>query len=67
MKFVQYYLMGFAFLMAGLSAMMFYGEGFATWCWQITTMIWIADSFLKQRMLDRANKIIDNLKNKNNA
>lgn len=67
MKIVQYYLMVLAFMFAGLSAMMFYGDGFAAWIWQVTTMIWIVDGFFKQRTIDKLEKLIDNLKNKNNA
>jgi len=56
MKNFQYALMGIAFLMAGLSAMMFYGQGFSTWIWQVITMIWIVDSFFKQKTIDKLNK-----------
>jgi hypothetical protein len=63
MKIVQYYLMLLAFVFAGLSAMAFYGDGFAAWSWQVLTMIWIADGFFKQRTIDKLEKEIDNLKN----
>jgi hypothetical protein len=53
MKTAQYILMAMAFLFAGLSAMMFWGQGFHTWCWQIICMMWIFDSFLKQRRIDK--------------
>lgn len=67
MKTVQYYCMVVGFVFAGLSAMMFFGDGFAAWIWQVTTMIWIADGFIKQRTIDKIEKEIDNLKNKDNA
>lgn len=67
MKTVQYILMGIGFVFAGLSAMMFYGQGFATWIWQVIAMIWIADGFFKQLTIDRIEKQIKQLKNKNNA
>ena len=56
MKKVQYALMGIGFVCAGLSAMMWYGQGFHTWCWQIVTMIWIADGFIKQKHIDKLEK-----------
>jgi hypothetical protein len=56
MKKVQYALMGIGFVCAGLSAMMWYGQGFHTWCWQIVTMIWIGDGFFKQKTIDRLEK-----------
>lgn len=43
--------MAIAFLFAGLSAMMFWGQGFHTWCWQIVCMIWIANTFAAERKL----------------
>ena len=39
MKKVQYALMITGFIMAGLSAMMWYGSGFHAWIWQIVCMI----------------------------
>ena len=56
MKKVQYALMGIGFVCAGLSAMMFYGQGFHTWIWQIITMIWIGDGFFKQKTIDKLEK-----------
>lgn len=56
MKNVQYALMGIGFLCAGLSAMMFWGQGFHTWIWQIVTMIWIADGFFKQKHIEKLEK-----------
>jgi hypothetical protein len=45
-----------AFLTAGLSAMMWYGEGIHTWMWQIIVMIWIVVSYLKQKQIEKLNK-----------
>jgi hypothetical protein len=56
MKKAQYVCMAIAFIFAGLSAMMWYGEGFHTWCWQVATMIWIADGYLKQKTIDKLEK-----------
>jgi hypothetical protein len=56
MKKVQYALMCIGFVFAGLSAMMFYGQGFHAWIWQIITMIWIGDGFFKQKTIDKLEK-----------
>jgi uncharacterized membrane protein len=56
MKKLQYALMAIVFLIAGLSAMMWYGEGFDRWSWQICTMMWVADSFLKSKQIDKLEK-----------
>ena len=56
MKKIQYALMGIGFVCAGLSAMMFYGQGFHAWIWQLTTMIWIVDGFFKQKTIDKLEK-----------
>jgi uncharacterized membrane protein YgaE (UPF0421/DUF939 family) len=45
-----------AFITAGLSAMMFFGQGFSTWIWQVVVMIWIATCYLKQKQIDKLNK-----------
>ena len=45
-----------AFVMAGLSAMMFYGHGFHTWIWQVIVMIWVMVSYMKQNQIDKLNK-----------
>ena len=56
MKKVQYALMGIGFVCAGLSAMMFYGQGFHTWIWQVITMIWIGDGFFKTKRIEQLEK-----------
>jgi hypothetical protein len=56
MKKLQYGLMIFGFIIAGLSAMMWYGHGVHTWIWQVTTMIWIADGYLKSKQIDKLEK-----------
>jgi hypothetical protein len=56
MKKVQYALMGIGFVTAGLSAMMWFSEGFHAWVWQVTTMAWVADSFIKQKTIDKLEK-----------
>jgi hypothetical protein len=48
--------MAVAFLMAGASAMMWYGQGVHTWLWQIIVMIWVAISYFKQKQIDKLNK-----------
>jgi len=48
--------MAVAFLMAGASAMMWYGQGVNTWIWQIVVMIWIGVAYLKQKQIDKLNK-----------
>ena len=45
-----------AFLMAGASAMMWYGYGFNTWFWQIIVMIWIVIAYIKQKQIDKLKK-----------
>ncbi len=45
--------MAIAFLFAGLSAMMFWGQGFRTWIWQIVCMIWIANAFFLEMRLSK--------------
>lgn len=64
MKTFQYVCMAMAFVFAGLSVMMFWGQGFATWIWQIIVMIWVGDGFIKQLTIDKLEKQINNLKNK---
>lgn len=56
MKKVQYALMAMGFITAGLSAMMWYGNGFHTWIWQVTCMIWIGDGYFKQKTIDKLEK-----------
>lgn len=48
--------MGIAFVLAGLSTLMFWGQGFHAWIWQIITMIWIFNCYIKQKTIDRFNK-----------
>jgi len=55
MKKVTYISMAIAFIMAGISAMMFYGQGFHTWFWQIIVMIWVAYSYYLQKTIDNNN------------
>ena len=56
---LQYVLMGTAFLMSLVSAMMWYGHGFHTWAWQIACMCWIVDSFTKQKAIERLTKKLE--------
>jgi hypothetical protein len=56
MKKFQYAMMAIAFLMAGVSACMYYSQGFVNWVWPVITMVWIIDSFIKQRTIDRLEK-----------
>ena len=53
---IEKILMGLAFIFAALSAMMFWGQGFHTWIWQVITMIWIFNCYIKQKQIDRFNK-----------
>ena len=48
MKTFQLISLGIIFAMAGLSAMMFYGHGFATWCWQLITMSLLFRLFMNE-------------------
>ena len=52
--------MAIAFFMAGLSAYMFYGQGVATWCWQIATMTWIVVAYIKEKHIQKIEKQIKN-------
>ena len=50
--------MGVGFLCAAISMAINIsnGTGFSTWCWQLTTMVWIIDSFLKELRIDKLTK-----------
>jgi hypothetical protein len=56
-KFV-YIMMILAALSAGLSAIlhMVEGHGFSSWIWQLITITWIGDSFLKEKRIERLTK-----------
>ena len=56
MKTFQYAMMAIAFLSAGLSAYIYYSQGFGYWVWPVVTMVWIGDSFIKQRTIDKLQK-----------
>lgn len=64
MRTFDYICMVIAFMMAGLSLMMFWGQGLAAWIWQVTTMIWVFNCYMKQRTIERIENDINNLKNK---
>jgi len=48
--------MAFGFVIAGLSAIMWFGHGFHTWAWQVACMAWIVDGFIKQKTIDKLEK-----------
>ena len=52
-KTLYYCGLAIVFVMAGLSAIMFYGQGFATWCWQVLTMFYVAKTFVLSYKLDK--------------
>jgi hypothetical protein len=56
MKKFQYAMMAIAFLMAAISACMYYSQGFGYWVWPVVTMVWIGDSYIKQRTIDKLEK-----------
>jgi uncharacterized membrane protein len=56
MKKFQYTMMAIAFLSAGVAACMYYSQGLGYWVWPVVTMLWIGDSFIKQRTLDKLEK-----------
>jgi hypothetical protein len=61
MKKFQYAIMAIGFLTAGISAYINYSEGVPIiWC--LVTMIWITDGFMKQRIIDRLERLVDKLK-----
>lgn len=53
---IEKILMGIAFAMAALSAIMFWGQGFHAWVWQLCSMIWIFNCYIKQKQIDRFDK-----------
>jgi hypothetical protein len=58
MKTTSLIFMGIAFLMALLSAIMYWGQGFHAWIWQVITMVWIANSFIYLLRIERLLKLI---------
>ena len=59
--------MAITFIMAGLSAMMFWGQGFSTWVWQIIAMLWVISNLEKQMRIEsmerKINETIKKLEN----
>jgi len=55
MKNLNYFFMGLAFLATLISmvANIINGVGFSIWCWQLTAMIWIMDSFFKEMRIQK--------------
>ena len=56
MKSFQTACMAIAFITAGISAVMYFGQGFTTWIWQLICMIWIANSYVLERTVNKLNK-----------
>lgn len=52
MKKLNEVMMIITFVMAGLSAAMYYNEGFRMWIWQVTCMAWIGNSYLLTKRLN---------------
>lgn len=52
---LSYFLMGIGFLCAAFSMVIniINRTGFSTWCWQLTTIVWILDSFLKELRIEK--------------
>jgi hypothetical protein len=53
MKKVNYILMVLAFLSAGFSIFLNVNNGYSAWVWQLATMLWIINSFIQQRTIQR--------------
>jgi uncharacterized membrane protein len=56
LKNLEYGCMAVVFLMAGLSAYMFYGSGLDRWVWQVVLMMWIGHAFMFRRQIDKLRK-----------
>lgn len=56
MRTFDYICMAIAFFFAALSAMVFWEQGFHAWIWQVISMIWIFNCFMKQRTIDKMEK-----------
>lgn len=58
MQKIVYIMMILAVVSAALSAIlhMVQGHGFNSWIWQIITIIWIGDSYLKEKRIERLTK-----------
>ena len=52
MNFIEKLTMVMVFVLAGLSAIMWYGEGFHNWFWQLVVMAWVVVAYLKQKQID---------------
>ena len=48
LDFIQLACLAAVFVCAGLSAAMFYGQGFGTWCWQVLTMYYVGREFIHE-------------------
>lgn len=53
MKNLEYYCMALVFLVAGISALTWFGSGFHTWVWQVSLMMWIGLAYTYKRRLDK--------------
>jgi hypothetical protein len=53
-------IMAALFIVAGFSAMYFYGEGLRMWIWQVTTIVWIINSYRKTKQIERLTRVIKN-------
>ena len=47
LDFIQLFCLATVFAMAGISAIFWYGHGFNTWCWQVLTMIYSGELFIR--------------------
>jgi hypothetical protein len=45
--------MGLAFLSAGFSIFINANNGYSAWVWQLATMLWIINSYIQQRTIQR--------------
>ena len=48
LDFIQLACLAAVFVCALISAIAFYGHGFATWCWQVLTMYYVAREFMHE-------------------
>ena len=52
-NYILYILMGLAFLSAGFSIFINANNGYSAWVWQLATMLWIINSYIQQRTIQR--------------
>ena len=53
MKKVNEITMIICFVLAGISAVMCYNEGFRMWFWQVICMAWIGNSYFLTKVINR--------------